>query len=210
MRARSSLAIAALAAGLLTAVPSTSQAAHHLWRLRQLFTNNTGSVQAVSLFVGDAGETNIGAHGLAVAGHTFSFVNNLPAGSNTVNTWLLVATANFAAQSGGITPDYILPPNFLPLAGGTLTYATPVVDTWIYPALPTDGRNALVRDQQGMNVMVTTNSMVNFAGQTSSVVVPPTPIPATTRTGIVLMVGALLLAGSGLLRFRGRGRRLAV
>ncbi len=42
---------------------------------------------------------------------------------------------------GGITPDYIIPSNFLFLSGGTISFAG--ISTMPYTALPTDGVSPL-------------------------------------------------------------------
>jgi LPXTG-motif cell wall-anchored protein len=56
--------------------------------------------------------------------------------------------------------------------------------------------------------MTAVNSLINFSGQTGSISVAAS-VPATTRTGIAIMIGLLLLAGSGLLGLRGRQQRTA-
>src|SRR5882724_8104591 len=110
MRVRQIVAFAALL-GIVAATPSTAYAGHHLWKLTQLFSNASGSVQFAQLFVTDNGEAGVGPFGLTASGHTFSFVNNLFS-ATTANTWILVATSSFAALPGAVAPDYIIPANF--------------------------------------------------------------------------------------------------
>ena len=58
--------------------------------------------------------------------------------SSTANTWVLIATAAFAALPGAPTPDYIMPAGFFPTGGGTLNYASGA-DIWTYGAVPVNG-----------------------------------------------------------------------
>jgi hypothetical protein len=186
------MALVALVAGLL--LPSTSHAGHHLWKFSQLFSNASGSVQFVQLFTADAGEPGVGPFTVTTnGGHVFNFVTNLPT-SATANTWILIATSNFAGLAGGVPPDYIVPAGFFATGGGTLNYAG--VDTWSYGAVPTDGVRSLMRDGS-----TPVNAPVNFAGQSGSVTLA-TAVPTVPKVGLVLLVGALLLTGSGLLRRR--------
>ena len=191
MRARL-VALAALVASIL-AWPSPSQAGHHLWKLDHVFSNASGSVQFVQLFVNEAGEAGVGPFTITSNGQTFRFETNLPS-ANTANTWILVATSGFQSLPGGVAPDYILPAGFLSTGGGTLNYAG--LDSWSHGAIPTDGVHALKRDGT-----TPVNSATNFAGQTGSVTLAAT-VPALSSVGLVVLVGALLLAASGLLRRR--------
>jgi serralysin len=192
MRARP-LSLVAFAGLLL--LPSTSHAGHHLWKFSQLFSNAAGSVQFMQLFTTDSGEPGVGPFTITTGSNTFNFVNNLPT-SATANTWILIATSNFAGLKGGVTPDYVIPASFFSTGGGTLNYAG--VDSWSYGAVPTDGVHSLMRDGS-----TPVNAPTNFAGQTGSVSLA-TSVPAIPTLGIALLIGALLLAGSGLLRRRRR------
>src|SRR5262249_27613721 len=113
----------------------------------------------------------------------------------TANTWILVATAGFGSLPGGVTPDYILPANFLNTGGGTLNYASGI-QIWNYGALPIDGVHSLARDGS-----INVNSPHNFTGQSGSVG-RTQATPMMGSWGVVLLVGALLFIGSGLLRRR--------
>jgi hypothetical protein len=94
-------------------------------------------------------------------------------------------------------PDYVIPANFFSTGGGTINYAG--VDVWTYGAVPTDGVHSLARDGT-----TPVNSPKNFAGQFGSVILT-TAVPTLPTTGIVILIGALLLAASGLLRKRTAG-----
>jgi len=196
------IAVAAALGGLLLAASSPARAGHHLWRLSELFSNASGSVQYVQLFVNEANEQGVGPFTITASGHTFNFVTNLPS-TATANTWILVGTSNLATQPGGVAPDYVIPANFFSTGGGTMTYATSV-DTWAYGAVPTDGRHSLMRDGT-----IPLNTATNFAGQIGSVSAVTAPVPAVTSWGLAVLVGALLLAASGLLRKRAGQARTA-
>lgn len=174
--------------------PASSYAGHHLWRFTEIFSNASGDTQFVELFVPEAGENGVGPFTVTAGSNVFSFVNSLPAASSTLNTWILIATPNFASLPGAVAPDYILPAHFFAPGGGTLNYAG--VDVWNYGAVPTDGIHSLLKT--GATAV---NSPTNFAGQTGSVSIT-TPVPATRSAGIALLIGMLLLVGSGLLRRR--------
>lgn len=189
---RTRLVAFATAVGLLIA--STSQAAHHLWVFSEIFSNADGSAQYMKMFTSASGEQSVGAFSITSNTHTFNFVTNLPS-SATANTWILVATSNFSGLPGGVSPDYIIPANFFPTGGGTLNYASGV-QIWNYGTVPTDGVLALHRDGT-----TGTNAPTNFAGQSGSVNLT-TSVPMVQTWGLILLVGALLLAASGLLRKR--------
>jgi len=154
---------------LLLAAP-VAQAAFHLFRIEQLYSNADGSVQFVVLLEsGGANNENLWAGqslratpaGGAV--RTFTFPSNLP--PNTASHRVLVATPGFAAL-GLVTPDYTMPAGFLPINGGTVSYAG--VSQVTYAALPTDGTNALFAvGTVGPNVAT------NFEGKSASVVASP-------------------------------------
>lgn len=156
---------------LLVAASSAAQAAFHMFRIQQLYTNADGSVQFVVLreCCGTDGEGLWRGITLRVnGGMTLAFPTNLPSG-DTAGKSVLVATQGFA-DLGLVTPDFIMPANFLPIGGGTINYGG--VSQVTFGPLPTDGRNAILA-----NGTVTTNSATNFAGQTASV--GATPAAAT-------------------------------
>ena len=161
------------AALALMACASLAQAAFHLFRIEQMYTNADGSVQFVVLKEGSGsnGENMWSGNTLRAtpsggAQRTFEFLNDLP--SSTANRRVLVATPGFAAL-GIVAPDYTMPANFLPIGGGTLNYAG--VNQVTFGPLPTDGTNALLATGT-----VAPNVATNFAGKSASVV-PPPPAP---------------------------------
>ena len=162
--------LASLAALALLLATSSAQAAFHMFRNQQLYTNADGSVQFVVLreCCGTDGEHFLNNVPLRVteggATRTFSFPSNLPSG-DTAGRSVLVATQGFA-NLGLIAPDYIMPTNFLPIGGGSINYGG--VSQVTFGPLPTDGRTALLANGSTAN-----NLAVNFAGQTASVGAAP-------------------------------------
>lgn len=181
----------AVLVGAVLAWPSSSHAGHHLWKLTHVFSNASGSVQFIQLFVPEDGESGVGNFTITSGSKTFTFPTSLPSGVSTLNTWILIATANFQSLPGGVTPDYIIPAGFLSTGGGTLNYAG--LDVWNYGALPSDGVHELKRDGS-----TPVNAVTNFAKQTGSLT--PASVPALSTYALVLLAGVLLLASSGLLR----------
>jgi hypothetical protein len=188
---RNRFVVLATVVGLVFA--GTAQAGHHLWRFTEAFSNASGSVQFVELFVNATSEQGVGPFTVVAGSNTFNFVTNLPS-SNTANTWILIATSGFGSLPGGVTPDYIIPGHFFATGGGTLNYASGI-DTWNYGAVPGDGVHSLMRDGT-----FAVNSPTNFAGQSGSVNL--SAAPAITGWWLVALVGALLLLASGILRRR--------
>jgi hypothetical protein len=191
---------------LFVAAPSRSFAAHHLWRFSEAFSNASGSTQFVELFCTDAGEAALGAGPggqpwtITSGSQTVNLANLSTASHDTANTHLLLATSNFAALPGAVPPDFILPAGFLSTGGGTLTYASGT-DTWAYGALPTDGVHSL--SKSGTTITTTVNSPTNYAtGAVGSVSLAAAAVPGLPKAGVAVLVGVLLLAGSGLWRRR--------
>lgn len=162
-----------LAAAMIT---SPAQAAFHLWTIREIYTDASGSLQFIELFTSSSGQSVVNSQSISVVGgNTFTLPNSGLAG-NTANRALLFGTAGLQA-AGGPVPDYIIPNNFLFLGGGTVNFFG--ANSGPYTALPTDGN--LSRTWTGGNAV---NSPQNYAGTVGHVVVPEP--------------GALALLGLGL------------
>jgi hypothetical protein len=190
---------------IVSASPKPAHASHHLWKFSQLFSNASGSVQYVQLQVGEDGEDQVGGFAVTSGTNTFTFPGPLGNSQTSVHKWILLGTANLATLPGGVTPDFIIPANFFPVGGGTLTYANPPVgDTWTYGAVPVDGHTALFKS--GATVTTGANAPANFNLNTGSLALS-TSVPAASKPWIAVLVGALLLAASGLLRARKTRRR---
>ena len=90
--------------------------AFHAYRLNEIYSNADGTVQFIELVVGAInGESSWSGQSITVTQgsvtHSFSFPRNLPS-TTTANTSVLIATQGFA-ELGLVTPDYIVPANFL-------------------------------------------------------------------------------------------------
>jgi hypothetical protein len=191
---------------LSVAGPSRSFAAHHLWSFSEAFSNASGSTQFVELFCTDAGESALGSGPggqpwtITSGGQTINLANLSTAVHDTANAHLLLATSNFAALPGAVPPDFIIPTGFLSTGGGTLNYASST-DVWAYGGLPTDGVHSLSRS--GTTITTTVNSPTNYStGAVGSISLAAAAVPGLPKAGIAVLVGMLLLAGSGLLRRR--------
>ncbi|TMG88280.1 MAG: hypothetical protein E6H76_09745 [Betaproteobacteria bacterium] len=176
----------ALSLGFCLFAPYAS-ANFHLYQINQIYTNGDGSIQFVLLHesLGYNGENFLGGHTFTSTQggttQTYTFNKDLPGGSMggyggmpspTAYSYVLIATQGFAAL-GLVTPDYVIPNGFLPLANGTINYAG--VDQVTYTSLPTDGTSAIDR-----SAMVVQNVAINFAGDSASVTAAPPPSQTAT------------------------------
>jgi hypothetical protein len=151
----------------------------HTWRISEIFTNSTGTIQFVELFcISGASENFVGGLQVTTGTNTFTFPGNL-AGS-TLNKRILLGTAAYAALPGAPTPDYTIPSNFFATGGGFTirynpggNYDSNVVGAGI---IPTNGINSLTwttfNGGNTADTFVTNqpNSPQNFNGGTGSVV----------------------------------------
>ena len=168
------IAIRWLLACAVLAAASYAQAAFHNFRIEQIYTNADGSVQFVVLkeCCNGNGENFWNGQSLRSTGggqtKQFPFGADLPSGA-TAGRRVLVATPGFVAL-GILTPDYVMPANFLPIGGGSLNYANGTHQISFGP-MPTDGTNALLATGA-----VVPNVATNFAGLSASVAPgPPGP-----------------------------------
>ena len=158
------------------------QGAFHLWQIREIYTDASGTLQFIELFTSDFGQEFVGGQQVVSRNtgntlqNTFTIPSNLPSG--TANHSFLLGTAGID-PSGGPAPDFVIPNNFLFASGGTITFfGTPSSVT--YAALPTDG--LLSRSiPSGANSL---NSPLNFAGQGGSVVPEPTTFALFALSGL--------------------------
>jgi serralysin len=161
-------AVAAAGSIAATLVASPAQAAFHLWQIREIYTDASGTFQFIELSCNSGGQQFVGGQQITVtpvgggSPHTFTIPSNLP--SDTLNKAFLIATTG-ADANGAPTPDFILPNNFLFSGGGTITFFG--ANGGSYTALPTDGVQS--RTWGDGNAV---NSPQNFAGQVGLVTVP--------------------------------------
>jgi hypothetical protein len=174
-----------------------SQASFHLYVISEIYSSPDGTVQYIELFepasAGLNGQNFLSGHQVTSSGAAaFNIPSNLPSG-NTLGTHVLFATQAFA-NLNVVTPDYIIPANFIPVTGGTVNYAG--VSSVTFPALPTDG-SAI-----SSNGASKTPQPTNFAGATGTLQAAFTPQagfwfnPAESGRGYVIEIhGSNLFIG---------------
>lgn len=159
-----------VAAGALAAAFATNAAADfHTYKIEQIYSNPSGTVQFVVLHeaLGEDGQQFWSGHAFSTTSHTgapltnYVFPSNISKSFVTHDTRALIASAGFASL-GLVAPDYVLPNGFLDPAGGRLNYGD--VDVVTYGALPTVGAKAI--DRTGTAIQ---NVATNFAGASASV-----------------------------------------
>lgn len=190
LRTLSLLASAALLA------PSAN-ANFHFFDIQEVYSNADGSVQFIELFTTSGGQEVVGGHTirLEVAApvsslNTFTFPTNGPA--STANRTYLIGTSNLTALYG-VTPDFILPANFLIVGTGFSNKRANFgenADIVNLLNLPLDGVGSL-NGLVGNNTFTATSinsqaTPTNFAGATATI---PEPVAAG-----LLGLGLLALA----------------
>ena len=162
--------------GVLALASSAAVATFHTFQIQEVYSDASGAVQYIVLRESEDsdGEHLFKTHGISSSSGAaylrVPFPTNLP-NNRTAGKYVLIGTQSFAAL-GLIAPDYLVPDGFVHLTNGLIDFAN--VDEMAYPALPTDGVNALYRDGTSKPNLAT-----NFAGATASVVGSSGP-PATT------------------------------
>lgn len=203
---------AACALSLLAVVALAMPAAaiSPLMQIDQVYSNASGTVQFITVVDGgssdcDSNEERWRGLRLVSSGpgpqKIYFFPKDLPT-CQTSGKSILIATEGFAAL-GIVTPDFVIPNDFLQRPAGTIALGG--TSTLTYANLPTDGVLALV----GGTIAVP-NRATNLAGASASVV-PPSGVelnqhgltgtwfePATTGQGFGLEMLADPASGSGL------------
>jgi hypothetical protein len=153
-------------ATMLAMSSSLACATFHLFTIEQIYSNADGTVQFVVLTTFFNGEDHWAGRALksttAVGEKVFAFPRPLPS-DDTAGRRVLVGTQGFAAL-GIVTPDYVIPNNFIPTGAGTVDFAGVYSLAYSAGDLPTDGVNALYSDGS-----VKRNLATNFAGERASV-----------------------------------------
>jgi len=160
--------------GLMLALVMTctlpARAAFHLWAIREVYTDASGTNQFIEFFTASTGQHVVGGQQIKVTSssgtNTFVIPSNLPSG--TANKAFLVGTVGIT-NFGAPKPDYFIPANFLFPTGGNLTF---FVGSGPYTALPTDG--TFSRTWGGGNA---TNSPQNYSGQVGTISIPVVNTP---------------------------------
>jgi hypothetical protein len=156
------LALTALAA--IIALPS--QAAFHLWQIRELYSNSSGDLQYIEMFCPASGQTFVNGQQISVSSGVSSHLFTLNHGfsGDSLNHALLFGTAGIQA-AGAPAPDYVLPNGFLFTPDGSISFFG--ANGGPYSSVPTDG--VLSRTWGDGNSQ---NSPQNFAGQVGFIAVP--------------------------------------
>ena len=186
---------------------SVRTATFHTFDIEEVFSNFDGSVQFIELRESEGVEGNFNFAGniMTTTANGYVYPNDLP-DTMTANRFVLCATASFLALPGAVSPDYIIPERFFEILGDTITIlqlpSNDLIDTFTFGGtflLPTDGSFSLNRDgTTGIN------SPTNFAGETGSVIAGP-PVPALSRSSLVVMMIAFLSAAIVITRARRQG-----
>jgi len=157
--------------GLTLMLPSESRASAHLWNIREVYTDATGTNQFIEFFTSSGNQQFVGGRQIRIVnvGNTmtnvFTIPSNLP--GDSANKAFLIGTVGIT-NFGAPRPDYIIPSNFVFPEGGTITFFG--LNSGSYTALPTDG--TMSRTWGDGNAV---NSPQNFAGQTGTISFPNTP-----------------------------------
>jgi len=184
VRKRDKLVLAGAISGAMVMAALPSQAAFHLWNIREVYSNAGGNLQFVELFCPAGGQTFLNGLQITVTGggtHTFTLNHGISADS--LNRALLFGTAGLQA-AGAPAPDYIIPDGFLFTPNGSISFFG--ANGGSYTSIPLDG--VLSRNWGDGN---SANSPQNFAGQVGLVTVPE---PTTWTLFGLGSVGLALLA----------------
>src|SRR5438093_897114 len=110
--------------GVMLCISTPAQAAFHLWTIREVYTDSSGSLQFIELFTSSSGQDFVGGQSVRVSNgtttNTFTIPSNTPSGG-TASKALLIATAG-AQAAGAPAPNYVMPDNFLLAGGGTISF----------------------------------------------------------------------------------------
>ncbi len=161
----------------------SARAGFHLWDITEVYSNADGTLQFIEWFTSAASEDQLGGRVVTTESNTYTFPNNLPSPA-TADRNFLMATAGFADLPGAPVPDFIMPDGFIDLTSDTLRLRTGpggmVWETLSFGIgeLPTNGVDSLICEVHSgsacMSTAVEVNSPTNFAGDSGSVMPPPT------------------------------------
>ena len=171
----------ALAGIVLCLIASAASARFESWRFDELYSNADGTMQYIVLkeAFGFTDMNNVGPVGMTSSGQNdfkvFDFGHDLPP-TTTANKFMLIAT-QAVADTGLITPDYIMPDRFLPTDGGVVNFGG--VISFRFAALPVDGTTALFTTG-----ILYHNSATNFAGASASMPAGPITVIEFYNAGL--------------------------
>ena len=180
-----------------------ASAAVHTWRVDEIYSNASGSVQFIEMKTNTNGETVFVATGAKLISRspadvvqgTFNFNHDLA--GLTANKTILIGTSNLTSLAG-VTPDFVIPAGFLLTGGGELEFFANsfggTLDIDIFPALPGG-----ILSYSPNTLLTADNTPKNFAGVTGHVV----PEPST----LAIALGGLIALGVMGRRFRRRANQ---
>lgn len=134
---------------------AVSNTAFHFWRIQEVYSNASGSVQFIELFTTVDFQEFTQGQTITTNQNVFTFPSNTPA--PTANHHVLLATAGFAALAG-VIPDFTIVNQFFNPMGDTIDFL--FADMVTFASLPVDG----VRSLNYPGAMVALNSPTNYSG----------------------------------------------
>jgi hypothetical protein len=158
-----------VAIGTVAILTGKALAGGHTWRIGEVFTDSTGTIQFVECqeCCGGANESATAGHNVTGLALSRSFTITANSAAPTSFKTILLGTPAFAtlfaALPGSPTPNYIIPPGSVPfvrvIGGDTITYVP--YHSLVIPngALPTDGVKSYY-----MNGTTSCNTPKNYAG----------------------------------------------
>lgn len=187
-----------LISALVLLAAGAANAGIHTWDVREVFSNQDGTIQYIELIDAGAGggETGVGNGALTSSLNTFSWSNGAVAPPTNGKSYL-IATAAFDALPGGPTPDVIIPATDVPFfnpAGDTISFSG--VDSLVFGAVPTNGT-----DSFDEIAGVGPNTPKNYAGVQGNVDAGgPPAVPTATFWMTTLLASTLVGFGAIALR----------
>jgi hypothetical protein len=162
-----------------------ARAGVHLWRVKEVFSNASGTIQFIELATCCGSTTEVATNGATVRSNSRTFTIPGNQAGSTLNKHLLLATSGFAALPGAPVPNYTIVDNFFSTTGDAISFAT--YDTLSFTAgmLPTNGTTSLNKDPNDATdtVFMAPNSPTNYADQTGSVSAGGPPAVPDGRSG---------------------------
>jgi hypothetical protein len=163
---------AMLGAALIVATPA--QAAFHLWSVREIYSDASGTNQFIEFFTPFGGQQFLNSFGtvqVSSGPNVYTFPNDLP--GDSANRAFLMGTASIT-NFGAPKPDFIIPNNFLSLGSGNVFFSGSGANS-TYSGLPSNGSNSFTFPSTTTLI----NSPLNFAGQTGTIFFAAANVPPT-------------------------------
>jgi hypothetical protein len=180
----------------------SARAGAHLWRVQEIFSNPSGTVQFIELATccGSTGEIFMAGQQLRSNSNTFTFPANLS--GSTLDKHVLLATDGYAAIPGAPARDHEIPANFFSINGDAISFATYDTMSFGPGVLPTNGTSSLNKDPDDpLDLKFTAvNSPTNYDDDTGSITVVSGPpgVPDGKNGTTAMTVQALTADASSL------------